>query len=659
MDDDFVSFCKRKLVSTKAHADFENWFAIGLFVSFLSYVLPAPDCSIPALHSKFLSQNNLLSFCQDSHDDRYLAMAWIGLSLLRIVLLASPWRAGPILRLRGLQIERASGRPVNIGFAARYALLEWLPVHILSIYVLIFGIAPDLYSIGSAIMLPVAAQLVWLAPAVFKYGGRNMAEFLTGGSVRFTSAKLEKIEKSYIKNRGRPFWIAASCLGKSGGPIYAVITIFFIFISIQILRAPDINPEYERLLYANRDPVWENNAYFAIEGLIAPADVEDSYAYGRAKALQTFSDYETLKKLAHIPYAYPVPAETGDQPKIREDRELKLESDKWKNLSCLFSVSPPPMDNDPCATWQDFQSYIQSNRTIWNRFNALPDYPLYRVVPPHPGDRGAISLMGVARLKAAQIADLAENGESEKAYQEWSRCWKLYRLMADAPDTMISKVLIGIVIAEHLQTFEKLLYLKPDLARNHGAEIRTALAPVGNSLPAMGRALADDAASLEPIFLPEAGNFNAIRNDFYVCVVNFQKLAELPASKYPFGHEPELCRLSGPNSLSGMTAYSFMQPGYVISNVALTIMLTGTLKGSIPVRNAIVRDAQMRMALLATEILEQEVTVRDVPGFIASAPAELQNPITQKPFEWDARTKSIFLTRPDTKKRYEFHLNLS
>lgn len=69
-------------------------------------------------------------------------------------------------------------------------------------------------------------------------------------------------------------------------------------------------------------------------------------------------------------------------------------------------------------------------------------------------------------------------------------------------------------------------------------------------------------------------------------------------------------------------------------------------------------DVQMRMALLATQILDQNVPLDNISAFIASVSPELQNPITRKPFEWDADTKSLYFVRPDSGAEVKFSLNL-
>jgi hypothetical protein len=64
------------------------------------------------------------------------------------------------------------------------------------------------------------------------------------------------------------------------------------------------------------------------------------------------------------------------------------------------------------------------------------------------------------------------------------------------------------------------------------------------------------------------------------------------------------------------------------------------------------------MALLATEIIKQDVRPENIPVFISTVRADLQNPVTQNPFEWDAQNKALFYIRPGSDTKVEFHLNL-
>ncbi len=649
--EDFNKFRKQMLVSTKAGADLLSWFAIGFFVSFLYKFVNARKCPFPVSRDEFGIQDACFAICEGGYSYQLSAMAWVGFSILRIFFLASPWQAGPILKLCGLKIEGRDKKTVTLGFAARYALLEWLPFHILSLYVLLFGMPANLYAMGSVTAFVIAAQLFWLAPVILKYHGLNISQFLTGGDVAFDAAKAKKIETIYQGEWKTKFKRAAFYIGNF---VYVIITVFFTFVSFQVLRVPNINPEYERLLYANREPVWENNIYFAMEGLTAPANVTDTYAYGHARGLQRFKDYEVLKKLAHIPYAYEIPKDTN-LPAIHEDQELKFNSEGWKDLSCLFSMSPP--SGDLCATKQDFQSYIQANQTIWDRFNALPDYSLYRVPPQQLGGK-SINYINLENLKAAQIIDIAENGDPEKAFQEWDKYMKLYRSMAGAQETMLFKARISIAILRHLSAFEKLLYLHPELAKSHAAEISVDLKPDGDDLFRTAHMLSDDIGVIEPILLGSFGNVNAIRNDLYDCILSFQKLANLPAHQFFYGQKEKLCRLDDTSSVEGDIAYAFAQPGYFITNIMQTLLVGGTLTGRELVGSMKSFDIRLRMTSLAVEILKQDVSKENIPDFLSSAPVELQNPITQKPFEWDANTQSLFFVRPGTDTKVEFRLNL-
>jgi hypothetical protein len=651
MNENFDKFYSRMLVSTKAGADILNWLGIGIFVSLVYHLIPAPDCLLSLSHDEIGLQQTYASMCEGRYSARISAMAWIGFSLLRVFFLVSKWEAGPILKSSGLKIEKQNGESVTLGFAARYALLEWLPFHMLSLYILIFGMPINLYGAGKAVTLALAAQLIWLAPVIFKYRGNNISEFLTKGRVVFDSKKMAKVEKIYQGKWRMKFWNAEFYLENI---IYVLVAAFFVFTALQVLRPQSINPDYEHVLYADQEPVWENNVYFTIEGLTAPADIKDVYAYGRAKALQNFQDYETLKKLAHLPYVYEIPANLGDLPPIREAQELKFDSKGWKDLSCLFSLSPAK--DAECATKQDFQSYIRANKIIWDRFNALPAYSVYRIPPQQLG--GAhINYISLGRLKAAQIIELAENGDSERAFLEWDKYWKLYRSMAGAHGTIVFKAIIAITLKDHLKAFEKLLYLHPDLAKNH-AEIAEALTPIGNALFRTNHMLADDVSLLEPTFLGFLGNINAVRNDLYDCILSFEKRAQLPVDEYPFGERPKLCRLSDRDLTESMFIYPFTRPGYFMSNMVESLLIGGTLKGEDLIGSMKLQDVYLRMTLLATEILGQDIAADNVPAFIASVPAELQNPLTQKPFEWDAQKKVLFFIKPGSNAKTEFRLNL-
>lgn len=660
MDHKFEEFKRRSISSLKTSADMAHLLVMGFIASIYTNMIPITDCSF--LFSKYMPDRigeEYISFCESSRYLSFYAVLWICFSFIRILFISSKQQAGPILKSLGLKIEQQDGSPPDFAFAARYVFFEWLPVHLLTLYFLTgLTAVTNLYEHGIIGCLAMTAHLVWTAPYIFKRQGKNLQETMTNARLVFLPQKAEKIEKKFHSWWQDKFFYVEHY---SGRILYIVLLILFVLPAIQILRTPKLNPEYERVLYANRQPVWEDNLYFAIAGLSAPADVEDYYAYGRAITRENFKNYERLKKLSKISYPYEIPEDMDSGIKRRKDQELDINENEWEYgslSSCYFSASSYPDDTEVCITKQNAQLYISENQIIWDRFNNLPDYPVYNIPPQLLGGDSFISnMIPLARLKISHIITLAEEGKTQQAFHEWNKYWNLYLAMGEAKETMVYKAFILVNASLHLRGLNHLLYISPELAETHSAEITKALTPQKEILFRADHMLSDDMGLQEPGMLGMIGNVNAIRNDTFECFLNSERIARLPASKYPFKKKPELCRQAEMDIYDSLL-YSLSKPGFYISNIVMELIIPSSLKGLELVDNSKELHFRMRMYLLGVEILKNNIAIENIPAFIAASPKELQNPVTRKPFEWDAETKSLFYISPRNDRKIKFYLNL-
>ena len=648
---DFETYRKRALIEGKAGADLANWFIIGLFVALVCAVFPAPvppEC-LPADHS-FIGLDDVGdmggALCDGGYHARMTAVAWLLFSGLRAFLLSSRrepgWlgrfvglgpQTGPLLKFSRLRLRRRDGGDLSLADGARHALLEWLPLHVLSGYVLVMPPADNLYAVAAPATLAMAAQMIWLAPVVFRFRGRNIAEWLTGTDVVFDEKGEAKIVRVYAAPWRRGLGRGSYYLS---GLLYVVYAFFFLFGAGQIMRTPAINTDYEHALYTGWETVWEDNANIGMEGLSAPADVADWYGHARVRVMQHHAAFEMAKKKAKIAQAAPPAGATIKAP--RRGEELRLDKDEWKDLQCLYDTRH--QTKSECATAQDVKDYIATNKIIWERFRRVPDYGHYSVAP-RPLGSGFRDPYQLAQLKAAEIAVMAREGTADDAFTEWARYMRLYRQMGAARDTMVLKAVVILMIDRHLELFETLINLHPELAVMRAAEIDALLTPA-DGLMTVDNMMADDLALLEPVMLWQLGKVNAIRNDLHECVEDFGALARVPVHEYPYGEEDSLCALQNMNGVYSILSYALLQPGAFVPNIIQALTVGGVLKGQELVGAIKQREAQVRMMQLAMAMIREGVTAADAPAYVAAAPEELRNPVRREPFMWDVATRELY-----------------
>ena len=656
----FQDHKERRLRAEKFGADVIAWMAVGMWVPWVPELLfskSKEECTLPLLADAFRAlDGDVPPDCTGMAAVMWTPLLWLVCAVLRVGFLVSPWQSGPLMRMDGLYWRRADGGRIGILGAVRIAVLEWLPFHVHAVWALTVGPA-NVYDAFAWTIVCAGLQLMWLAPVIFRAGGRNIAEWLVGAQVEWTPRQQEK-ERARQEKREKRGAVAYYVLMGSyicGVALYVCVLGLFMFITVQIARAPSVDAAYEKKLYAGWDPVWtDDNIYFAMEGLSAPADVVDFAAYGKAYARDRFIKYEDMKKRAGIGYAYDVPPDSGVALKV--DDVLRLRDSDEKRLWCLYDMHQ--VRDERCMNAEDFNAQVADNKVLWARFNTIPEESIYRV-PPQAGDSdiepgsGIYDMVGVSQMKAADIVLMATRGEADAAVREWMRYMRLYRQMANARDTMVMQAIMLIVIGQHMRVFESVLNEHPDAVRAHAAEIKALMVPEEWFVRAEFM-LADDLGLIEPYFTQGWGNVNAVRNDLAACVDNFRAQVRLPAHEFPYEDMGVLCPLERMEIDPGLWWYALSRPGVVTSNFAAALVAGGALKGRELVVGVKRNEARMRMARLGLAIVRDDVAAADVPAYVAAAPEELRDPITRAPFAWDANTRMLSFGVPGDDARYSF-----
>ena len=640
------------LASAKAKADTLFYLGFLLLSAIIKPFIHVDFCT-DAFNGGGSDATDIFVSCGEENEFYLVALCWLCLSALRVFFLASRWQAGPCLHFEGLMIKRDSGKPVTLPYALKYVLIEWLPSHICALYFLTPNIRMDLTFLNNLAIIAVGAQTFWLT-SIVKYKNRNAVEYFSNSYVEFLPSKLKELEKKLAKKRWWTSW------GIQYSKIYSMIfLLIFAFLIVQIIRTPSINPGYREALYANKQPVWENNGAFAVAGIFAPREIKDTYKYGLQKSLEAQRLQEKAKAIMRTGYSYPVPENLDTGLKVEPARELKINDSKWKDLACLYSMGEK--GNKPCATPSDLNTYIQQNRLLWDRFNALPEFTFYNRPPYVYGFAGS-SWLRLSEMKAANIILQEKAGHVDLAFSQWLKYTKLYRVMAASKDNSVSKAIMMVVLGHNsIESLQTLLFLHPELAVKHKQEIQQSLFYSEGGLFNERTMLADDLGALEPL-MPALGNVAAINNMTFDCIHNYQLRTAMPVLEYYSENKKPLCDLAKPRDTKQQVFFYSLQPGSIFSNLVDGISIGGVLKGAELAGNAKMNEVKFRMVSIGVDILAQKIPAKNVPAYLAQLPQNSYNPLTQKPFDWDADKKELYFFRLNSDltpgRKEEFRLNL-
>ncbi|GEM_PF-1742421 len=584
-----------------------------------------------------------------------LSAAWFLVIPLYAFFLAHLYKI-PSYLVGGVYLQKTSDEPPRSGDFINYALIEWLPFHLAAIFILFSTQDYTLFGLGVLTTIVLCAQLIWSAAFIFKKNGKNCVEAVTELRLVATEDKLNKIKAAYEKDSRRLLGWFVTRSGRTG---YIIITAFFIFCVVQIIRVPSLHPEYQKTLYGGYNIIWDNNMYYALQGIYAPEDVEDFVQYGRHQAYKKFKYFEEIKSLSGVnkAYRYDVP-DLRFSVAVRPDSEIHIDDEGWKRVECFYDMILE--ERDDCASYDDLQGYVADNQILWDRFNRVPDMGDVYAVPPQFMGGQLYDLVSLVKLKASHIVYLAEEERAGEAMQEWLRFMKLYSAMAQTPETLVYKAVMGVVFGMHLRTLEKVLYVAPEQAAFYQDELIAALKSK-DMLFRVTSLLFDDWGLIEPFTDAGIGNANAIKNDLFACMMKYKELAEIPHDQFPFGQKLDLCpELDDQSPFEQFFIYPMKKPGIYTANVVYSLLLGGVLKGQEIIESLKLYHVKMKMAELLVRALADGVTQEAMTDYINNAPQTLQNPITHKPFEWDEERQEIFFTRPyrDGDVQYGYQVNL-
>lgn len=649
----------RFICGTKATCDTLFWFFICVAHFAVGKFFYSEDICDSSNNNLPFFKEAVIGFCQIEYLFQYWAISWIIFLFIRIPLLV--FQKTPLLMLFGLRLKRADGNNWCLFDGVIYGLVEWLPVLIGAVYILTFNMDYNFFNLNAFTAIVYGVQIVWLAPVLFRFNGRNLAQMISGVDVIATDKKESNIRKSYEKRINRSVRKLTFALND----FFAVfLFLLFAFVNVQMLRIPSENPNFQNQLYGGYEIVWENNLYIAMKGLSAPPAVVDFYDYGRQKAYENYKLMESYKKNNGVKdeYLYVIPSSDEFTVSLDLENEIKINGDDWKELRCIYSVlDAADLKNLNCASFEDFEHYIEQNRVIWDRYNAIPELGnRYVMLPQHFGDglRGP-DLIRLVELKAAHIIYLAKSGKKNEAMEEWLKYMGLYKKMASEPSTFILKASIAFNIGAHIRTLEKLLVEAPDLARVYEA----ALIAVLNSDEPLYRdshLWADDWGLVEPLTNGMLGNLNAMHNKHLECIDAFKELAELPFDQYPYEKERiELCDLNVPgSSLREFVIQPALIPGNYFVNAIYSVLIRGALKGEEILKHMKFMRVRFRLAQLAVIILADGVETDKISDVVKAAPDHLQNPISKTPFIWDELGTRLYFVDPgDEEKEFSFVVN--
>jgi hypothetical protein len=635
--------------------------------------LPISSCNLPIYKPEVVGTTDSLDM-GDSWDDiadtvckvntfakmvGYIGFPYL---LLCALMIASPLKRTPTMFYTGTYLLNEKGEKPQFHEALKLVLfsLGLLPIYVAYAYFFYHDFAVTMHQLFNMSFLFGGAGAFFLFLEVFRKSDLTADEQASGLRYHLIEKKEEGLKK---RNEKRVKWYNKPAYSVVGYKV--VVTLRFLifgFFAINVMREVGPPKDYNEIIYKRPATVWKDNAYFALAGLDAPADVQNFYEFGRQEVIYHSGRYTRFKKEIGVPYVDDVP-ESDFSLKPDDISERLAFDDGGLELWGCFNNIAENLSLEDCSDKDKILELINANSQVWERFCTLPDYSVFSL-PDKSLEEDFYSgseFIDLARLNVIYILDLQAQGRSAQAMEEWLRYMDLYLKIINEPSNMVEKAVFLVVLGIQYHALEPLLYNDPGLVISYGDRVQKLFDITDVNYFGAGDLLANDWRVLEPAMLSPTGVVHHHRKLLYKCVEENKTLASLPADEYFKMQDFELCHgIYGDIGDDMLT--SVVSPGNPISNIIYYLVMGGVVKGGEIIANMYRFVADMKMATVAVELIRNDVAPEGVEDYLKTMPETYWNPITKSPFSWDEEKQQLYYFNPTDNKGTSvrsFHVNLS
>jgi hypothetical protein len=384
-----------------------------------------------------------------------------------------------------------------------------------------------------------------------------------------------------------------------------------------------LNPAFESFFKVDPfDP--KDNFRVAWAGIGAPEDVSDIYDYG-------------LNLI-----------ETNTQP--AEEKILKLQYDEsnfhcWAKQSAESVTIPNSQAKKECESTTFPLNELQENKKLIERYLTFYNHKNVSSGDrwTYPNTGAGRTLIGVHKLLFAWWIEQTRRGNGDQAIQLWINDMAFIQRVMQEPYSMVEQAIWMIVYGINVNALPVILENDPSLIPVWRAKLEPILRFELRNPAMWNNYVRGDYVMIKSAFSDIEGqnmkgkkNFyfkvNATKNMYYKWVEDFSDCAKKP---YP---EIRVCMKHVLN-LNDTLAYKTPLKYY---NAVGKLLLGGFSKGGELYLNAYDKDAKARAIILYMRAKGEGVGVEMMPQFLGNFDASLHDPMTGKPFRWDATKKSIY-----------------
>lgn len=434
--------------------------------------------------------------------------------------------------------------------------------------------------------------------------------------------------------------------------ILALIVLGLLWAGAAWVRGDDtLNPEIAAFYTVDKSQMLENNAAIAMMGLSAPADVSDSYGWTVQiiqKAQEERENYEA--KYANKAGANFIDAATYGNVEVGFN-VISLELDDLPNkteyvgdnktIGCWLDRSwfmNDRVTDDKNCDEQALRDLITKNQLLLSRYENSLHYTLYE---NHWSAAQGPIMINAQELYIANLVLLAQTNP-ELALQKWLVNMQLYKNALRGYNSLIN---VSILMVNHglvQKALPSILGNNEELIAAHMNELLEALAPFSARDVNITSTMKAEHELIGPV-IDRLGNYN--RNKSFELHQEMIAAWNAPISEIDSKWERLNKKYKSNPSMLFLQWRDWHSP---VLSITTNLILAGTLVGGDLAKAMHLSDARSRILNIYVQMKAQGIPAEKVPEFLAISSKVLYNPLTEKPFEYDASSKMIyFVSQPE------------
>lgn len=441
---------------------------------------------------------------------------------------------------------------------------------------------------------------------------------------------------------------------------------------------------------------FQDNGTIAIEGLQAPADIEDSYVWARDKLYASFlAQREIQAEYKLLTSAPPADIKLNIKPDFHvydadNNPKIHLPLDMGDLDEIAFACNSlqdrNKQNNTPCITREKIERLKKSNAILWGRFEKLPSHKTCSYIQTldiMPLSSGR-DIHRLVQIKSADLIYKAQSGNAAAAIKEWIN-YAIFtrRCLGGTSVNATLTAMYSLWLKTITDTFNDLLLIDPNAALAYQNDINGALAPLDDSIliqpflpinevlrfvPNLIKAEIDnnkDSMTFKyiPNFLHTAIPTNSFLKDLNECG---RKRKELLSTDTLFAQQEKFEALFrcadefDPDLEWRFFRNALTSPGNPVSNLIYYLLAGGFLNNSSVAVSVYTRDINMRLLRLGLDMSRRDIPPEKIQEELNNTPESLQNPFTNTPFQYVREKHALHMIVPGNEKQeqkdYWFYL---